>query len=210
MTAAANGFRESSTPNTAQRVKAMEKQLADVRKIGPAILQKLTGDMNQLAQAVSQRLNSIEEVLAVLVEEVGAEEVESRIQARRLKARIADVERSKQAIADGFSKGLLSEVPAVAEDTLIVGFETDAGGAQQNPPFSSLPFAQLQPSLKDKFLNAKVGDRIEIDDGGTFTIEALYKIEKDKIEAVAAAEREEALKAAAETPPEVIAEAAAG
>jgi hypothetical protein len=207
---AANGFRESSTPNTAQRVKAMEKQLTDVRKMGPAILQKLSGDLNQLAQAVSQRLSSIDEVLAVLVEEIGAEEVESRIQARRLKARVADVERSKQAIANGLEKGLLTEAPAVAEDSLIVGFETDSAGAQQNPPFSSLPFAQLQPSLKEKFLNAKAGDRLEIDDGGTFTIEAVYKIEKDKIEAAAAAERDEALKAAAEMPPEVAAEAAAG
>lgn len=207
---AATGFRESATPNTAQRVKAMEKQLTDLRKIGPAVFQKLSGDMNQMAQAISQRLNAIDEVLAVLVEEIGAEEVDSRIQARRLKARIADVERSKQAIADGLSKGLLTEASAVAEDSLIVGFETDAGGAQQNPPFSSLPFAQLQPSLKGKFLNAKVGDRVEIDDGGSFTVESIYTIDKDKIEAAAAAERAEALKAASETPPEVAAEAAAG
>lgn len=203
------GVRETPTPNTAQRVKALEKQLAEVRKVGPAVYQKLSADFNQMAQAVSQRLNALDEVLAVLVEEIGAEEVDSRIQARRLKARLSEVDRSKQAIADGVEKGLLTEVAAVGEDSLLVGFETDAQGVVENPPFSSIPFAQLQPHLKERFAGAKAGDRVEID-GGTFTIDNIFRIEKEKIEAAAAAERDAALRAASEVPAEVTGSVATG
>ena len=211
MTAAASGFRESSTPNTAQRVKQMEKQLSEVRtRTIPAIYQQLMGNFNQLQQGVVQRLTALEEILAVLVDELGASEVEARIQARRLSARVADVDRSKQAITEGLEKALLLPVESVAEDSLIVGFETDSSGVAQNPAFSSLPFAQLSPHLKAPFLGAKVGDKIEIDDGGSFTIEAVYKVDKQKIEAAAAAERESALKAATEPPPEVLEAASEG
>jgi hypothetical protein len=201
------GFRETPTPNTAQRVKALEKQLADVTKVGPAVYQKLSTDFNQMVQAIGQRLNAIDEVLAVLVEEIGAEEIDLRIEARRLKARLNEVENSKQAIADGVRNGFLTETPVVGTDSLIVGFESDNQGVPSNPPFSSLPFAQLPPHLKERFANAKVGDQVQTDEG-TFTIESIFRIEKEKIES--AVEKERAFRAAAEVPPEVAAEVATG
>jgi hypothetical protein len=205
---AASGFRESATPNTAQRVKLLEKQLAEVRKVGPAILQTVNNEYKNLSHGIAQRLSRIDEVLTVLVEEIGVEEVNARIEARRLKAQMEEAERSKQAIAEGLQKGLLEVAFQVAEDSLIVGFETNADGTQASPAFSSLPFAQLQPHLKASFLNTKAGDVVGLPDGGTFTIDDIYKIQREKIEAAAAAEREQTLKAMSEPPPEVLEPAA--
>ncbi len=191
-------IKPQGAPSTSQRVKALEKQVRE-----------LQGFMGQLAQGVNQTLNDqlgptvgrlgdLEEIVSVLVEDYGAQEVSDAIEARRQKKLAEDIAKAKDNITKGVEQGYLVPTDTVGDKSLIVGFETNAEGVPVSAlPWASILFNQLRPDMKTGFLGAKVGTAVQ-NGTGAFNITDVYNIDEAAAKKAAAAPAVEAPTPAAE------------
>lgn len=172
-------IKNPNAPSASQKLRALEKQLKELQGFMGQLVNSVNQTLNQQVGPLLGRLNDVEEILSVLVEDYGAEEVNAAIAGRRAKKLEGDIATAKANIADGVAKGFLIPSEVVTEKSLVVGFESDANDVPQNPPWASLLFAQLREDLKPTFVGAAVGTKVA-NGSGFFNITEIYVVDEER------------------------------
>lgn len=194
--------------SSSARLKGVERNLQQltnfVNGLVPAINQGLSTQFGN----VFQQLNDMREILTVLVEEFGTEEVDARIQAKRKAHMEGQIAQAKASIERNLADGILVPVDSVVDEkTMIVGHEVNAAGENvSDPPWASLTLTHVpDEEIRKRFIGAKVGDKVETMNGVAFVVEAAYVVDEARAAELAAQQTkaaEEAAKAVAEAPSE--------
>jgi hypothetical protein len=173
-----------SGPSNSQRTRALEKQVAELQGFMGQLVQGINGTLNEQVSPLNQRIADLEEVVSVLVEAQGAEEVAQAVTARAEARLDASIAKAQANIANGVEKGFLVASDVVDAKSLITGVEVDSSGVPTSSrPWSSFPFNQIRPEVQTGFLGAKVGDSVA-NANGFFRISEIYSINEAAAKAV--------------------------
>ena len=155
------------------RLNSVEKRITDVEQT----LQKVLMAVNQVLGQLGKSLDETAEVVGAHTSMLGAEEVAMTIAETRA-ANIRDqAEKTKAEIIKMISENkLLKSETVTGANSLIVGKEVLANGTEIAPGYAAVRFTQLKPDYQEKLNGKKVGDIVETEKGGNFTIQELYEL----------------------------------
>ncbi len=135
---------------------------------------KLLMIMNQGFGSLEGRLAQQDEVLTSTVICVGKDQVTSKIVELRKARRDAEIAKQKEVLAKAVEVGVISKVEQIAEESLIIGKETDKDGKDTNP-FVEVLYSTLLPEYQEKMLLKGVGEKLETPAKGTFEVVEIYQ-----------------------------------
>ncbi len=164
--------------------------------------------INEALEGAGQRVGQLANIVEAVVELFGADTVDAKIKEIADRKITANLERAKQALADGLEKGDLLKADAIGEKALVVGRELDKDGNVVFPGRVQLTFAGIKPEFQEKLKGQGVGTIIETPAGGKFEVLEVYDVvekappaaEAAPTEAPAAPEAAPEAPAPAETP----------
>lgn len=162
-------------------------------------------DLNTAKEAIKLLGNKLDSIVkAQLAGEQPTDDVISRIMVEN------NIEELKNKLKVMVAQGILSPTEQVAEDSFLVGADQNDAGEVVNPRLQFALYAIRPPELQQKFLGAKVGDVLNLQEGKLkFKVAEIYQIQKPKpVEAAPAAPAETEASADATAAPAAPAETA--
>lgn len=132
-------------------------------------------DLEVAIQNLHQRTQTLEKVVAALLELGGPAVVESKMLEMHNQRLVANAEKQKKELELLVAEGKVVKAEVVNEKSLLVGQETDKNGAVTSPGRHQLEFAEIAPAFQEKLLGKAVGAVVEIPDKGTFTLNEIYQ-----------------------------------
>lgn len=157
-----------------QRIDDLEKNLSSVQSAIPAILSQVNNALNQLQGMILEQ----REIIDVLVEELGVEEVAKRMQDKREEELQEQADRAKAQVEAAVKNGDFRAVTEVSETSFVVGVERDLNGEVLKPGRLQLPAKDLIPEVRDQVIGKPVGTKVEVKDKGTFEVVEAYELVK--------------------------------
>lgn len=155
------------------RLTSLEKRVADVEQTISRVLMAV----NQVIANLNKDVGDVAEKLEAVVSILGPDEVAQAVGELRAQALRDAAEKTKADIAKAVTEGKLLKAEAVTDEkSLIVGKEVQKDGTEVPPGYSAVRFLQLKPEYRTKLTGKKVGDVIETENGGNFTILELYEV----------------------------------
>lgn len=180
------------------KAKGLEQRM---KEIETGFAQIITGVDRRFGQ-VGQMLGQNSELLEALLEHVGADAVNDIVERKRMERAEANTAAEKKALEDAMNDGFVTVADAIAEDSFIVGYETLASGKPLGTGRQQVAFESLSEAYKEQLLGKGVGEVVKTPTGGTFEVKEVYKLDKEKGQAVmeerARKQAEEAQQAAEE------------
>ena len=156
------------------KIKSALERIADLEAFVEGDLQKVVGAIDQALQTQQVQTRQLATVIQALVEILGAETVDAKIKELEAAKQAKALEDAKAALEDALLKGLVAKAEAVSEQSLLVGFETDAEGQVLAPGRAQISYASLNPTYKEKFLGLTAGEKVTLDNGNTFNLTEIY------------------------------------
>lgn len=134
----------------------------------------------QSLQAVEDRLQRSEELLAAMMSILGTAEVQLAVNTRREVMAERELVRVQAELATALEKGEVVEADKVSEASLIVGVEVDTagtpvgyvGGRQQ------ILVDKIIPAIREQLIGKGAGHSVDTPKNGKFTIERIYDVVK--------------------------------
>lgn len=154
------------------RLNAVEKRVTDVEQT----LSKVLMAINQVLGQLGKNLDEVAETVEALVNLTGPEQVAQAIAEIRATKLRQNADQTKAKVAEMVANGTLVKAEAVTgEKSLIVGREVQADGAEIPPGYAAVRFTQLKPDYREKLTGKKVGDTMDTESGGKFTVNEVYE-----------------------------------
>lgn len=187
--------RPADTRSASQKIGDLENAMISIYQT----VDNMARDLNIVKDAIKLLGNKIDSIVkATVAGEALTDEVISRIMVEN------NIEELKNKLKIMVAQGILAPAEQVADDSFLVGSDINDAGEVVNPRLQFALYAIKPPELQQKFLGAKVGDVLNLQEGKLkFKVSEIYQIQKPKApEAEAPAETPaEAAPAPAETAP---------
>lgn len=165
------------------RLKQLEKDVAEIRTSLIQFSQGVNNAFTQQVAPLANRLDSIEEILSVVIEDIGADVLQARLDARRAAKEEERIAEAKANIAAGLQKGYLKQVEAISPSSLIVGSEAAPNGEVVSA-FASFLFRQMRPEAQQALLGKGPGTTHQSGEN-TFTVTEVYDVNVEVAKSVA-------------------------
>lgn len=139
-------------------------------------LDNMARDLNTAKEAIKLLGNKIDSIVkATVAGEALSDDVISRIMVEN------NIEELKNKLKIMVAQGILAASEQVAEDSFLVGSDVNEAGEVVNPRLQFALYAIRPPELQQKFLGAKVGDVLNLQEGKLkFKVSEIYQIQKPK------------------------------
>ncbi len=121
---------------------------------------------------VGERLDAVEEVVAILVSELGAAYVSERLQAARLERTKDNIKHRLNELAQAITDGKMREVELVGAGTTVSAVEH---GGPYKMLYIETPFSNLVQSVQEKLLGKPKGTRITTENSSTVEVIGVYE-----------------------------------
>lgn len=187
-----------------------QKPAADTRSASQKIgdLENAVMSLYQTVDNMARDLGTIKEALKLLgnkADSIVKASASGEPMSNDLIAKIMiqnNCEELAEKVKNMIAQGILTSQDQVGEDSFLVGSEENETGETVNPRLQFGLYA-LQPELREKFVGAKVGDVLNLQEGKLkFKVLEVYQIQQPKApEATAAAAAETAAPAADQSAP---------
>ena len=166
------------TQKTADNRSASQK-IQDLENAMIALYQtadNIARDLNTVKDAIKLLGNKIDSIAkAQLSGEQPTDEVISRIMTEN------NIEDLKNKLKVMVAQGILTPTEQIAEDSFIAGADINEAGETVNPRLQFALYAIRPPELQQKFLGARVGDVLNLQEGKLkFKVAEIYQIQKPK------------------------------
>lgn len=154
------------------RLTAVERRTTDLEQS----LSKVLVAFNQVLGNLGKAVDDTAETQEALVNLTGPEQVAQAIAELRATKQRQQTEDTKAKVALMVTEGKLLKAEAITgEKNLIVGKEVLKDGQEIPPGYAAIRFQQLKPDFREKMMGKKVGEAVETENGGNFTIQELYE-----------------------------------
>ena len=139
-------------------------------------LDNMARDLNTAKEAIKLLGNKVDSIVkATVAGEPLSDDVISRIMVEN------NIEELKNKLKIMVAQGILAASEQVAEDSFLVGSDVNEAGEVVNPRLQFALYAIRPPELQQKFLGAKVGDVLNLQEGKLkFKVSEIYQIQKPK------------------------------
>ena len=161
-----------------------------LRSKGKAIAERLTELEDNFARTligvdekfnnVASALNEINEVLEVIVEELGKDRVDDLLKAKRLVRSQAQAAAEQKSLESAIEDGYVSSSEVITPDSLLVGEEVLPDGSLLNTGRQQVIYTKLAPRFQEILLGKQVGEVVKTPAGGTFTVKEIYHVDVEK------------------------------
>jgi len=180
--------------------RSASQKIGDLENAMMALYQtadNMARDLNTLKEAIKLLGNKIDSIVkATVAGEPLSDEVISRIMVEN------NIEELKNKLKIMVGQGILTPSEQVAEDSFLVGADINDAGEVVNPRLQFALYAIKPPELQQKFLGARVGDVLNLQEGKLkFKVAEVYQIQKPKPPEAAPAAPAEAAPAASDAAP---------
>jgi hypothetical protein len=180
--------------------RSASQKIGDLENAMMALYQtadNMARDLNTLKEAIKLLGNKIDSIVkATVAGEPLSDEVISRIMIEN------NIEELKNKLKIMVGQGILTPSEQVAEDSFLVGADINDAGEVVNPRLQFALYAIKPPELQQKFLGARVGDVLNLQEGKLkFKVAEVYQIQKPKPPEAAPAAPADAAPAASDAAP---------
>jgi hypothetical protein len=158
-----------------QGVRARERNALERITAIETDLQSIVGAIQQALQGIEGKVSAQAEILEAVVQEIGAEQINSRIEAAREVRAAEHAEKSKAALEKALADGDLVPAEAIDNNTVIVGKEFDKDGKILGAGYVQLGFNTIKPEFQEKLLGQKTGFVFNTADG-TFEVTGIFNV----------------------------------
>ena len=162
----------ADTRSASQKIQDLENALIGLYQTADNIVR----DLNIIKDALKLLGNKVDSVVkATLAGEQPTDEVIQRIMVEN------NIEELKNKLKVMVARGILAPGEQVAQDSFLVGQDIDDQGNVINPRLQFALYAINPPELQQKFIGAKVGDVLNLQEGKLkFKVTEVYQIQKPK------------------------------
>jgi hypothetical protein len=159
--------------------RSASQKIGDLENAMIAIYQTVDNvarDLNTCKDALKLLGNKIDSIVkATVAGEPLSDDVISRIMIEN------NIEELKNKLKVMVAQGILSPTETIADDSFIVGSDINDAGDVVNPRLQFALYAIKPPELQQKFVGAKVGDVLNLQEGKLkFKVAEIYQIQKPK------------------------------
>ena len=141
----------------------------------------MVGAIQQALQNIESRVNAQTEILDAVVQEIGAEQINARIEAARETRSEQQAVTAKEGLQAALDKGELVPAAVIGDKSVITGVEADKEGVVVKPGYVQLGYNTIKPEFQEKVLGKAVGFKFETSDG-TFEITGIYDVVEKSVE----------------------------
>lgn len=138
-------------------------------------LQGIVHGVQSAFNAINQQMGALNELLNVVVNEIGPDVVNARLQEMRDERAMAQAEASKNSLETAVKAGQIKVVDIIEDDSILTGVEKDKDGQVVKPGYVQLRFADVLPDLKEKLKGQVVGFVLDTPVGGKFEVTGIYQ-----------------------------------
>lgn len=167
----------SQKRNALERIEGLEQMV-------PNLIRALGKQLDEIGFKVTM----MEEMVDSLIGVVGVEPVQKAMTLARQNAAKAKAESQKAETEKLVADGVLEAQALIDEKSVLVLTEKLADGTDAIPGWFRLSVPELKPDFKERLLNKFVGHTDVLENGNTFTVTEVYKINASKAVAQAQAE----------------------
>jgi hypothetical protein len=166
-----------------QGVRARERNA--IERIGQleSDLQSIVGAVQNALQNIEGRVNAQTEILDAIIQEVGAEQINARIEATREARAAEQAVVAKEGLAKALEKGEVVAAPVVSDKSVITGIEYDKDGTAVKPGYVQLGYNTIKPEFQEKILGQQVGFKFDTE-SGSFEVTGIFNVVDKPEEAV--------------------------
>lgn len=165
---------------------AMER-IDELEKLVPNLITAI----NEAVSKLDARLNDLSEVVEVIGDKTGREEVVKLLGERREQRDRDNAAKAQEALQKAVEAGVAVAVETVEEKSLLVGVEYDTEGKPVPPARVQLMFNQIKPEVREKLLGKAPGTKVDTPSGGTFEVLEIFNIvDQTTVQATPAATQE--------------------
>ncbi len=138
-------------------------------------LQQLVGGIQKVLDEFNQRLNALGELSDAVVNALGRDLVNTKLQEARDQRAQEAADAAKAALAESITKGQMKAVEIVEDDSIVSGFEVDKDGKVVVPGYVQIRYSDVLPDLQEKLKGQVVGFKLETPVGGLFEVTGIYQ-----------------------------------
>lgn len=156
------------------RLKQLEKEVTELRNQLVQFSNAVNNAFKEQVGGVAKRVEDLEEIVSVMVDDFGIEALEAGLEARRARKVAEGIQKAKDNIAAGLQQGYLVAATEISPDSLIVGTETAPDGSVV-AEFASMLFRQMKPEAQEGLLGKGVGTTYQAGPN-VFTVNEIYNV----------------------------------
>lgn len=140
------------------------------------LIPNLLSSINEALLRVDNRVSELADVIEVIGDKIGKEEVLKLLQERREARDMDNAVKAQEALQKAVEAGVAVAVDTVSEKSLVVGVEYDKDGKAIPPARVQLMFTQIKPEVREKLAGNGPGTKVETPAGGTFEVLEVYNL----------------------------------
>jgi hypothetical protein len=164
--------------NAIERVQALETVIfGETPKDGerkPGVIESLSKQLDQVQQQLSEAV----EVLDAVAKAIGPDAVGKIVTETRVENARNDAKRQQDQLQKLLAAGQLKAVPAIGENSFVVGVETKPDGAIVEPGWFMHHMSQLKPTAKEALAGQAVGFKFATESGGQYEVKEIYEVQQ--------------------------------
>lgn len=173
---APTGIGAKGPTQTAAKLSASKAAKSALERIG-----ELEGQFYNLSfgtaqgfEGVQQDMSAHSEFIEAVVDLVGKEKVEERMKSNRVKRATEKMEQMRSKLDQAVADEIMLPIVAVTPTCLVVGTQKDGKGEVIPPGRAQVAFSEFAPDVAKLFEGKEVGTVVELPNGTSFKITALY------------------------------------
>lgn len=150
-------------------------------------LSAMVGAVQQALQTIEARINAQTEILDAVIQEIGAEQINARIEGTREARAVEQAETAKEGLKKALETGDIVPAAVIGEKSVITGIEYDKDGTPVKPGYVQLGYNTVKPEFQEKILGQPAGFKFDTSDG-TFEITGVFNVVEKTTEQEATSE----------------------
>jgi len=164
-----------------QGVRARERNALERITQIESDLTAMVGAVQQALQTIEARIGAQSEILDAVIQEIGSDQINSRIEATRAARAVEQADTAKEGLKKALDAGELAPAAIIGEKSVITGVEHDSKGELVPPGYVQLGYNTVKPEFQEKMLGQPVGFKFETAEG-TFEITGIYDVVEKPVE----------------------------
>ena len=157
----------ATTKGITERLNLLEKNQTD-----------LISGLNQVFADHSKRLDSSDEILEAAVVVLGKDVILATIEELRKVKEENRIAKEKMELESGVAAGYLIQVEEVDDQCVVCGCERQPDGRPVGAGWQAMAYNRIGQQFQPLFLGKKVGDKVELQTGGTFEVQSVYRLDE--------------------------------
>ncbi len=185
--------------NALQKVEDLEAEVTQLRETLTGVMRAMSNGLNQVQAQAQEQISGLAEQTEAIIRTLGASQVAATIDAIRIERNQAMAAQSKANLAQAILDGKIVVTETVDEESIVTGVEYQANGELAvGGGYVALKYSEIKPEFRDAMTGKKVGDKVDLaNGGGTFEIQQILKLAPKPAPVAAPAPAPEATEVAA-------------